>query len=109
MYFSKYSTGCGNQTLKRRFLTPYASYFKKDLNLQSLNLKVLNLKTNKNNYIIYEQEESLSAEYEAPKCKAIKQHQNDNNNSGDPKTKFLRLFFSALRPPPIPPPKKNFS
>ena len=51
--------------------------------MQSLNLKVLNLKTNKNNYIIYEQEESLSAEYEAPKCKAIKQHQNDNNNSNN--------------------------
>ena len=31
------------------------------------------------------------------------------NNTGGPKTKFLRLFLSALRTPPILPPKKNFS
>ena len=28
---------------------------------------------------------------------------------GDPKTKFLRLFLSAVRRPPIRPPKKNVS
>ena len=32
-----------------------------------------------------------------------------DNFSGGPKTKFLRRFFSAVRRPPIRPPKKNFS